>query len=114
MYEPGTLSAWLSVSAVYHTWRCGGNRTLSRLKEVAEAMSSWPSVMVDAVKAGPATSYRAGKEITGRGNQIGFAYNFFTCLLSAPYKFDYFQCCMGNPATGDWKVGRVLIASEPR
>ncbi len=33
------------------------------LKEVAEAMSSWPSVMVDAVKAGPATSHRAEKEI---------------------------------------------------
>ena len=27
---------------------------------------------------------------------------------------NYFQCRMGNPATGDWKVGSVLIASEPR
>src|SRR6266513_3096224 len=36
---------------------------------------------------------------------------FFTRLRCAPYELDYFQCRMGNPATGDRKVGRVLIAS---
>ena len=45
---------------------------------------------------------------------FGFADNFFTRLRCAPYELDYFQCRMGNPATGDWKVGSVLIASEPR
>ncbi len=30
------------------------------------------------------------------------------------YELDYFQCRIGNPATGAWKVGSVLIASEPR
>ncbi len=33
---------------------------------------------------------------------------------SGLYELDYFQCRIGNPATGAWKVGSVLIASEPR
>jgi hypothetical protein len=34
--------------------------------------------------------------------------------LAQRLELDYFQCRIGNPATGDWKVGSVLIASEPR
>src|SRR6266700_1173870 len=42
-----------SLGVGYTTWHCRGNRTMIRVKEVAEAMSSWPSNVVDAVKAGP-------------------------------------------------------------
>jgi hypothetical protein len=45
---------------------------------------------------------------------FAFADNFFAHWRCVSEELDYFQCRMGNPATGDWKVGSVLIANEPR